>query len=230
MAMSASSMSSDAIAQAASSGALSHAQAMLTRAVHVPSVLSSEEIQQLDALYARIRAEEDEVSGGKTDCFQHPNLCGALRDSEHHTCFLHVDHLIDRELPHIIEKVLTVMRRADAEQGWGQLSGRAHNIRVCEYHEYTVGGEVCDPRHRDGGSLVTSSILLADTDTFTGGDFTMLEFDEETVTEFDQFRRGDALVFCSEKWHSVQEVESGTRCSLVTELWAGPRCVVDRND
>ena len=25
-------------------------------------------------------------------------------------------------------------------------------MRVCEYHEYTEGGEVCDPTHRDGGA------------------------------------------------------------------------------
>ena len=36
------------------------------------------------------------------------------------------------------------------------------NIRVFEYHEYTVGGEVCDPTHSDGGSLVTMSVLLND--------------------------------------------------------------------
>lgn len=42
------------------------------------------------------------------------------------------------------------------------LGVRCSNIRVFEYHEYTVGGEVCDPTHSDGGSLVTMSVLLND--------------------------------------------------------------------
>jgi hypothetical protein len=204
--------------------------ALGTRAVLVPGVLSGEEIHLLDAMYARIREEEVVTSGGATECFQHPNMCGALRCSDHHTCFLNIDSVIDRDAPHILAKVLTLMRRVDQESGWGLLAGE-HNIRVCEYHDYTTGGEVCDPRHCDGGkaltpsvfpaakheclhyvatllsspitldlvlsvhmrrtfpgSLVTSTILLADRADFTGGDFTMLEADEETVTEFDDFK------------------------------------------
>lgn len=41
--------------------------------------------------------------------------------------------------------------------------------------------------------------------------------------------KGDAIVFQSEKWHSVQVVESGTRRSLVIELWAGPRNMYGRD-
>jgi hypothetical protein len=181
--------------------------ALGTRAVLVPGVLSGEEIHLLDAMYARIREEEVVTSGGATECFQHPNMCGALRCSDHHTCFLNIDSVIDRDAPHILAKVLTLMRRVDQESGWGLLAGE-HNIRVCEYHDYTTGGEVCDPRHCDGGkaltpsvfpaakheclhyvaTLLSSPITLADRADFTGGDFTMLEADEETVTEFDDFK------------------------------------------
>jgi tellurite resistance-related uncharacterized protein len=58
---------------------------------------------------------------------------------------------------------------------------------------------------------------------FTGGEFTTLEEDGVTVTNHLSVEKGDAIVFQSEKWHSVQVVESGTRRSLVIELWAGPR-------
>jgi hypothetical protein len=34
----------------------------------------------------------------------------------------------------------------------------------------------------------------------------------------------------SEKWHSVEVVKSGTRRTLVTELWAGGRCLYDRDN
>ena len=56
----------------------------------------------------------------------------------------------------------------DSREGWGLLSrpgesaagsgreaGSRGNIRVVEYHEYNVGGEVSDPTHTDAGSLVT---------------------------------------------------------------------------
>ena len=81
-------------------------------------------------------------------------------------------------------------------------------VRVVEYHEYTIGGAVSDPKHCDSGSLVTMSVLLSDPRDYTGGCFTTLELDG-SVTEFADIRRGDGLLFVSEKWHSVQPVLSG---------------------
>jgi hypothetical protein len=65
------------------------------------------------------------------------------------------------------------------------------------------------------------SILLNDPTEFTGGAFTTLEADGGVIS-YDDFQQGDALVFVSEKYHSVQVVESGTRRTLVTELWLPP--------
>ena len=158
----------------------------------------------------------------ESEFFMHPNLLG-VRGDPHVNAFLHVGRLVDRALPHLLEKVLRVMQAADR---WGQLRPGRFHVRVCEYHEYMKGGEVCDPHHCDGGSLVTMSVLLSDAAEFTGGDFTTLGEDGE-VTRYN-FQRGDALVFPSEKWHSVQVVETGCRRTLVTELWDGPRCLVDR--
>ena len=162
--------------------------AVRSRVAVVRGVLSDADIAQLDALYAAIKGEALERSGG-SEVFDHPNLVG-LAASEHHTAFLHVERRIDRELPHIRDKVLAAMRDADAAH-WSLLAprpdgggeaGRA-NIRVCEYHEYLPGGEVCDPRHCDGGSLVTMSVLLCQPEEFTGGTFTTLEADG-SVTAF----------------------------------------------
>ena len=232
--------------------------AVRSRVAVVRGVLSDADIAQLDALYAAIKREALERSGG-SEVFDHPNLVG-LAASEHHTAFLHVERRIDRELPHIRDKVLAAMRDADAAHwsllaprpdggGEGGEAGRA-NIRVCEYHEYLPGGEVCDPRHCDGGSLVTMSVLLCQPEEFTGGTFTTLEADgsvtafgdaefgkTSTHARFGSGRaqnrwgtgRGDGLVFVSEKWHSVEVVESGNRRTLVTELWEHPRCVADRD-
>ena len=61
----------------------------------------------------------------------------------------------------------------------------------------------------------------------TAGEFTTLEADGEEITA-NLKNMGDAVVFVSEKYHSVQVVESGVRRSMVTELWGGKRCLADR--
>ena len=203
-----------------------------TRVQLVKGVLSESDIAELDATYERIKTlAVHQADAAGTDELTHPNL-GGLKDSPHLTCFLHVHALIDKQLPHILKKVLDTMVAADRQAGWGLLSAQCaehegeagcSNIRVVEYHEYRKGGEVCDPTHTDAGSLVTMSVMLSDPAAdFTGGEFTTLE-EDGSVTGFQGFGRGDGLVFISEKWHSVQEVRTGTRRSLVTELWAGPR-------
>ena len=222
--------------------------AVRSRVHLVKEVLSAGDIADLDALYARIKREAlaSALAAGSEE-LSHPSLSGLI-DSPHHTAFLHVNSVIDKELPHVFAKVLGAMVGADRAAGWGLLSPIVHkddaaqgselepepqpepepgeagwgNIRVVEYHEYGVGGQVNDPKHTDAGSLVTMSVMLSDASEFTGGNFTTLE-EDGSVTGFPDFQRGDGLVFISEKYHSVQMVETGTRRSLVTELWAGPR-------
>jgi hypothetical protein len=150
--------------------------------------------------------------------FNHPNLTG-YRDSGHITAYLHCQERIQQELPAVLAKVIAAMRSTDS---WGLLAApgvEGGQVRVCEYHDYTVGGAVSHPKHCDSGSLVTMSVLINDMSDFTGGAFTTLEADG-TVTRYDDLQRGDGLVFVSEKWHSVQPVLSGCRRTLVTELWS----------
>jgi len=211
-------------------------EAIATDAIVVPSVLNLSEISQLKALYDTIRAEEEEnalkkgpLDSEANEFFHHLALDG-LRSTNHVSVFVHVQQRMFREFPAIYSKIIEVMAKVDREQGWNLLADKPDtNVRVMEYHSYTCGGSVCDPTHCDGGSLVTSSILLSHPDDFTGGQFTCLESDRSTVTTFDEIRQGDAIVFVSEKYHSVEEVKSGNRRSFVSELWAGPLCVEGRD-
>ena len=192
-----------------------------TRPKILHEVLTRDEIASLDALYQTIRAEEAQVAGN-SEFFQHPNLCGT-RNGKHVTAYLHCANRIDNELPELLNKVVKRMQDSDS---WGLLSGK-HNLRVCEYHEYFEGGSLCDPMHCDGGSLLTISVMLAAPTEFTGGEFTMLE-EDDTISEYN-LQQGDGILFVSEKYHSVEVVESGKRRSFVIELWDGPRCSDSRS-
>ena len=71
-------------------------------------------------MYSCIKAAalaEADASGSEQ--LTHPALVG-LRDSAHHTAFLHVAAKVDRELPHILKKVLNTMRSVDRAH-WGLL-------------------------------------------------------------------------------------------------------------
>ena len=75
---------------------------------------------------------------------------------------------------------------------------------------------VVDPTHYDTGSCVTIDIMLQA--PISGGHFQTLE---DGVTKVHPFEVGDALIFPSHKYHSVQKVETGTRQVLILEYWVG---------
>ena len=94
--------------------------AVRSRAQVVKGVLSDSDIAALDEMYRCIKAEayaSADASGSEQ--LSHPALIG-LRDSAHHTAFLHVDAKVDRQVPHILEKVLGTMRSVDRAH-WGLL-------------------------------------------------------------------------------------------------------------
>ena len=104
---------------------------------------------------------------------------------------------------------------------WQSLLALSHVAGACGRRD---GGHSGEFRSGFGADFLAQSVMLSDPATeFTGGEFTTLENDQRTVNRFPGFKRGDGIVFVSEKWHSVQVVESGARRSLVTEIWAGPR-------
>jgi len=107
-------------------------------------------------------------------------------------------------------------------------------VRCAEVHEGSAGGSLNDPRHFDSGSVVTVDVLLGDGSLFEGGGLMTLEADGSMLRH--TFERGDALVFPSYKYHTVEPIEAGVRQALVLEFWNGDakgcnhRCDVARGD
>jgi len=100
---------------------------------------------------------------------------------------------------------------------------RGCNVRCAEYHvHFGPSPALPDLHHHDTDSLVTMDIMLTDSSDFQGGVFQTLEADStmKPVT----WSAGDALVFVSHKYHSVQKVSAGERRVLVLEFWRGPEC------
>ena len=93
-------------------------------------------------------------------------------------------------------------------------------IRSAEYHVYSSGGGVTEENHRDAGSVLTMSIYLEVIDDGGGGTFATWSGDG-TRTEHVDLRRGDAVIFPSEKRHGVSPLvaDGSVRKSVVLELW-----------
>ena len=105
--------------------------------------------------------------------------------------------------------------------GWGILVGRSITPRSIEYHAYGAGGAVDAETHRDTGSALTMSVLLEK--PTEGGDLVCV-MENGRLATFETLRRGDAVVFPSEKRHGVTprgEGAVGRRRSIVVELWEG---------
>ena len=114
---------------------------------------------------------------------------------------------------HLIERLIAAMRASEICGG----SGGALRVRCIELHTYAVGGGLMERGHRDKGSAISLSALL--TAPGGGGAFTTWDADGGAVEH--ALRPGDAVVFASEKTHNVSLVTSGTRQTVVIELWDG---------
>ena len=155
--------------------------------------------------------------------------CNALRgvahhmtlSSEHVVLYMHRDGWFPSTLPDIWSHVLGGMR---SQQPWVDPEASL-NVRCIELHHYSEGGCLLTPNHRDNGSSLTMSVLLSETAASTGGTFVTYD---EGVPIAHEMARGDAILFQSEKLHNVTTVTSGTRQSLVVELWSAPTNASDR--
>ena len=121
---------------------------------------------------------------------------------------------------HLIERLIAAMRASEICGG----SGGALHVRCVELHTYAVGGGLMERGHRDKGSAISLSALL--TAPGGGGAFTTWDADGAAVEH--ALRPGDAVVFASEKTHNVSLVTSGTRQTVVIELWKGDANARDR--
>lgn len=135
------------------------------------------------------------------------------------------EDLMRQRAPRVLAKMLRFAQQAWEEQQWGSDQGPLHaipkvpqlSIRVVEHWEYSTGGKLDDPNHFDAGSIVTVVCLL--NDCFEGGVFQTYESDGKMLQH--SMSIGDSICFVSHKLHNVAEVVSGTRKSLVMEMWEG---------
>lgn len=161
------------------------------------------------------------------------------------TTYLSTDNLFARHHPELVQRLVQAALEADKAQNWAILhpngdssssdSSDYLNVRVMELHDVEPGGALSDPKHFDGGSLVTLDVMLSspagcggDADCsgaavagggFSGGSFTTPESDGSLTRHV--FGRGDLMVFPSHKYHYVEPVTGGHRSVLVMELWRG---------
>jgi len=163
-----------------------------------------------------------------------------------------VDDAFSKHAPRARAKLLRAAFETDA-RFFNLARGRALFIRSAEYHAYEAGGGVVDPAHRDTGSVLTVSVVLETPSlsclsdgTESDGAETRLTIDKKKTTrsggafftrgggegDFHEttfvdpsppLRRGDAVVFPSEKRHGVTPLvgEGARRRSVVLELWEG---------
>mmetsp|Transcript_83732 Transcript_83732/g.249912 ORF Transcript_83732/g.249912 Transcript_83732/m.249912 type:complete len:468 (+) Transcript_83732:92-1495(+) len=136
---------------------------------------------------------------------------------EHRVTHLHRECLDQRPLRRIRGKLLRAMYKADAAH-WILLPGRSVYVRSFEHHSYEPGGSVADPEHRDDGSLLTISVLLGRSDDCEGG---ILQTWDGEAWQSHSVQAGDGVIFVSEKRHNVTPIVSGTRQSVIMELWEG---------
>ena len=87
-----------------------------------------------------------------------------------------------------------------------------------------VGGGLMERGHRDKGSAISLSALL----TAPGGGGAFMTWDADGGAVEHALQPGDAVVFASERTHNVSLVTSGTRQTVVIELWDGGINLRDR--
>lgn len=152
--------------------------------------------------------------------------------SAHEALFLHhgytmadgVWRTFPQAHPTLFAKLLSTVRsRAHAARLCSH--SESLNVRCIEFHEYTPGGGLTDLGHTDQGSTLTFSVALTPSDEYEGGRFSTTDACGVRTHELE---RGEAIVFCSDMVHNVSTLESGTRHSLVVELWKGAPNARDR--
>lgn len=194
----------------------------------VHGLLTTDDIERICAFMSSIQPPEnegyeDDDSAIASVLFGDGMEWSAAEDAvhslrEHRVTHLHREGVDARPLELVRAKLLRALFTADAKR-WNVLRGRSVYLRSFEHHSYETGGSVMDEGHRDGGSLLTLTVLLGRSETCQGGVF-------RTIRDADQWQEheiavGDAAIFVSEKRHTVTPVTAGTRQSMVMELWGG---------
>lgn len=192
--------------------------AQRTQAVHLPALLSREDVAAVHRAGAAAALRRPDATIDRSAWGQ---PAGTWRVS-----FLNAGGAFEELLPELYGRVRDAMLAVDAAH-WNATAGVEHvNYRVAEYHTMrsSIGGEptrggLHTQRHCDHGSLLTIDVLLTEIDEIEGGVLQTLEPDGTLAQH--AWEVGDALVFLSHKYHCVSELTAGTRQVLVCELWQG---------
>lgn len=184
--------------------------------------LDDQEIEALLAAGAEWDGRRSSDFSGLCDALAH-RACDIAYDENHSALYLHRDGFLQGRMPVIVRKLLHAMRTPLGEQG--EPAGTELQVRCIELHQYSVGGGLLTPGHRDNGSALTMSVMLSRSNELEGGQFVTYE---EGMPVAHTLARGDALLFRSEKLHNVSSVLRGLRKSLVIELWRHPTNTTDR--
>jgi len=140
--------------------------------------------------------------------------------------------MFQNRLPHLHEKLMRAAIEADRDN-WQIIEKAlaAHDssqarlqTRCVEWHNVGATGGLPNHRHYDSGSCVTIDIML--NPAAGGGALETLELmpDGKESPVAHRFEKGDAILFPSHKYHSVQPVtdtSAGHRQVLIMELWVG---------
>lgn len=234
---------------AAEEGLPSPPEASRFQAVRLEGFLTEAEISDLLALGAEVResgvATLHRTGTSALSVVHSRETVSSPPESRWQTTYLHANQQFQNRLGPLREKLRSAALSVD-EDSWGicrkasenfaQVSGERPvqseplpsspfssgwaeliTVRTAELHSVTAGGSLPQRDHYDAGSCVTVDIMLSRPGVdFLGGDLELTP-----ATEAMPFRRGDALIFPSHKYHSVQPVLSGLRQVFVLELWVG---------
>ena len=197
-------------------------QAQRSKLVHAVGLLHPSEIQLVSATAARVAVVESPLQNNPENanircktCYYLNSGGGSGRDG--------VDAM-RRHAPAVLAKLLRFASKAWHAAGWGSAGGplvgiegvAECSVRVVEYWDYSLGGNLDVPKHFDSGSVVTIVTLLEL--ECEGGQFSTLQTDGSRAVH--PLAPGDAVAFVSHKYHSILPVVAGnSRKSLVIELW-----------
>jgi len=188
---------------------ISAADAQATPVVRLPAFLTPDEVAEIDAFHAATSDECGRVA--KASCA----VTGAALWT---TTYLSTDRRFNARFPGLLQRMLAAARASDVAHFGDFGSGAVLAPRVVEYHTVLPGGALKHEKHYDSGSVYTVDIMLARPgDDFDGGEFVSADTGDKPCF----VNSGDAIVFCSHKYHSVRPVTRGTRRVLVVEFWEG---------
>ena len=142
----------------------------------------------------------------------------------HSICYLHAGGFFQRECPELFARLEAAMR-AHAGADWPSRDEALH-VRCIEHHTYTAESGLLMKGHRDNDSVLTLSALLSEDGDHDGGRFVTYDAAGGPVPH--DLKRGDAILFSSEKLHNIERVTRGVRRALVVELWREPANAADR--